>query len=642
MQSQAVRAAKLEPLRLRIGTVEEQYQVWALEAGESLTTCVASPGPNGCLLLRCVIADDFVGHAYDFDLYFGTRLIHRRSGTTNGMGARSFFISCQGTAASADPLELRLQNNAREKFYVQSLESLPDFASWLSSPFSQDDFTLALLQHGVPGPETDRGFAQAAALTTAPGVLKAASVEFHYARLKRDELDGQVKYFRSKCAENGLAGLAIPCSWWGGTPPEVFERLDFQQVCWSETDNYDEGEPLKKLLGPKWDLRYGLTVPNCWANTPWQTMNSPGLNQLRQERMRNFVGIIEPQMKDMLAGYISENEPAYWAWDQDTDRNYPVRRLPLWADFNPCTVAAAKADGVELEPRDGLSQKERTWLQQNAARYMKANIDTLSSAGASGKLFTHALLGLHFPSKGTGYFHPYGEVARVAGAFTGVETLGRAELDGLWRVREWGPWGCVNREENDGFGTEWHVAMVQLEYMMGASLFNSYNWQAINEDNRAINYFNEFLSSVRENAEAVAGERSTGEKWQEAGSGPWLLKTRDELPWANALELRLRAKPEAAPMALWLTQGVSGPVIAWCLVEATQAREDAPSRIDLGDLTQCEQNNFVFLHLGAQPGWQIRCGEEGPDYRLLCELKKERRRSQYLLQHPGRANARIP
>jgi hypothetical protein len=124
--------------------------------------------------------------------------------------------------------------------------------------------------------------------------------------------------------------------------------------------------------------------------------------------------------------------------------------------------------------------------------------------------------------------------------------------------------------------------------------------------------------------------------WSKPHERLWPLVTRPEFPWANALELRLRARPGAAPLTVWLTQGVSGPVAAWRLLEARGLRaQNEFSRIDLGDITQIEQDTPLVLHMGSAEGWEVAGGEDGPDFRLLCDLKRERHRSKCLIEHPN-------
>src|SRR5690606_30105083 len=130
------------------------------------------------------------------------------------------------------------------------------------------------------------------------------------------------------------------------------------------------------------------TVPNKWSSTPWQTMNHPELNALRRDRLQTALPLVEQELGDILIGYVSENEPAYWAFEESDDA-YPVKRKGLLADFNPHTVAAAKQDGVELNPIGGLSIEERLWLHQNVARYIQNTINIYGENGITKPVYSH-------------------------------------------------------------------------------------------------------------------------------------------------------------------------------------------------------------------------------------------------------------
>ena len=615
-------------LGVAVGTVGETFTVSRIPPAGEIPLSVTNPGEGGAFLVRTVIADDLATHSYNFELSAGGATVHRRGGMTRGLGRRTFFVSANHPAlGEATTPGLVLHNRADEPLFLEEVRAVPHFADWLSRPPPPDDFTMAFL---LDENHLDSSFEGLAGLTSAPAVRKAAALEVRYGNDKLERLRARLTEVRAGCDRLRLGFVAGMVSWWAGTPPEVVKRRDFQQVCWSETDTLDEGQELRDLLGDRWDLRYGFSTPNMWANCPWQTMNHPELNALRRARLGPAARVVEEAMGDVIVAYYAENEPAYWAWEEG-DHKYPVKRKNLWADFNPHAVAAAQADGVALDPKDGLSHEERLWLLGNAARYMQDAVDTLTSAGPRARIYSHALLAQHFPFAGTDRHHPYAEVARVRGAATGLETLWRTDLDGLLRVREWGPWGCVNREENDGMGLEWHLAMLQAEFMLGADLFNSYNWTAINQGGRAVGYFNAFLDNLTGGGIVVAGERREGDGWLPADGWSGLLAVREECPWGNALELDLKcpAPPSKELLTVQLTMGTPERTAAYGTLQTGDIASSGPTRIRFGDLAAIEPGTTPTLRLAGK-GWQMRGGIRGPAFRLLTDLREERRRSQFV------------
>lgn len=622
-------------ITMTVGTVREVHRAHRVEPGRGHSFPVSDPGAGDTLLLTMVVPDDLEGHRYDFELQAGGQVIQRRGGTTRGFGRRSFFVRLPTPVTrSGGSVELTLINRCEEDLFFGEPVLLRGFDAVLTEK-APEEFILGLLVNDLKKRHLIR---VAAALPEAPGVRKALGCEVYYVERTPEDLERQLELARTECDRHGLSFLPVLCSWWAGTPLAVKQRIDFQQICWSETDTLDEGEKLREFLGPKWDLRYGLTVPNKWSSTAWQTMNSPELNRLRHTRLADAVGQIERILGGRVAGYVAENEPAYWAFE-GSDHEYPVRRKNLWADFNPQTVAQAEREGIVLDPADGLDLTERIWLHYNVARYNQATVDVMTSTAAAGgrPVYSHALLDYdHFPLAGTGHARPYAEVARVGGARTGVEIIWKTDMDALWRVREWGAWGCVNREEWDGYSLPWHVATLRACYMMGADMVNSYNWQRMGREGDPVEYFTEFLDDLGgRDGVVVVGERTTGRQWRPVREWDYGLVKNDPCPWANAVELTLRCRGTTAPLEVWMTDGVGGPVVAWRTLDPADVASTGPTRIRFGDLTLIEQNHDLHLHLRAgQEGWEMLGSWWGPNYRLLCDLKEERARSSFLVRRP--------
>lgn len=618
-----------DEVRMRIGTVEEVHRFERVAPGASVSREVGAGGDGAAILVQNVIGDDIEGHAFDMEVRQKETTLGRRAGLTSGFGRRS---QCFSAPKSATTTTIQILNHSTEELLLSNVQLLPLSADTASNATAAD-FTLCLLVNRALSGD-DAIVDNFADLRDVAGIAKAAAIELYYANLSPEEMRAQLKSLRRWCEKHKTQALVSPCSWWAGTPKEVFERPEFQQVCWSETDTLPNSPELKKLMGEKADVRYGFTVPNMWSSTPWQTMNHPELNALRKERLAFALPLVEQELKGILAGYVSENEPAYWAWEAG-DYMYPVRRANLWADFNPHTVADAKKVGVILDPADGLSNSERMWLQFNAANYVQDTINVFRDAKLSAPVYSHALLGQHFPMQGTGRSHPYGEIARVRNARIGIETLRTTDMDALRRIREWGPWACVNREENDGVGLEYHLGMLMAEYMMGAELFNSYNWDTVNENDRSIRYMDEFLKCIQGGGKFLLSQNAGSGEWKPADGLVSPLVVRPDAPWANQLELSLRSSDPAATVTVALTKGVSGPVLAARTIAAGEFSTSGMTRIDFGDLTPLQQDESIVLHLAAGPAVNVKTRDSAPLYRLICDLTAERRRSQQIIRLAG-------
>ena len=228
-------------------------------------------------------------------------------------------------------------------------------------------------------------------------------------------------------------------------------------------------------------------------------MNSPVLNQYRAKRLEESIGLLKEVSEGSatwIKGIYVDNEPRYWDTDCEAGNPKSIRKV-LWADFNPFVVEDAKKDGVALDPSDGLSDAELTWLHRNVGKYNQNTVDAANKAIAAHEfaqsvpLYTHSLQHRRmFP--GAAINHPASEWAYANGARTGIEGMWSQPSD-FYRVREWGPWSNLNREENDGHDIDDHLWDLRVAYMTGADLYNSYNWHAIGAQ-RFFDYVKEFLA----------------------------------------------------------------------------------------------------------------------------------------------------
>ncbi|NLN77222.1 MAG: hypothetical protein GX139_13090 [Armatimonadetes bacterium] len=332
------------------------------------------------------------------------------------------------------------------------------------------------------------------------------SAEIKFANRPAEKVAKEIENCRNWSLKYKLPAMLGMVSWWSGTPVNisdgkggVFGDMQYQQICYSPKVQHPEDKALKALIGDRYDNHYCLSVPNQWSNTPWLTMNSKPLNDYRYKRLDEAVALIKDMSNNDLTWIDSlflENEPRYWDTHCE-DGNHGRKLGELWADFNPLAIEAAKKDGVDLNPADGLSDDEFAWLFRNVGKYNQECVDainkSLSKHGISLPVYTHSLQHRNmFPGIQIG--HPASEWAYAQNA--------RAGLEGMWshpsdfaRIRDWGRWSNLNREEGDGLHIDIHLWDLRVCYMMGGDLYNSYNWDAIGTE-RVVDYINEFIKHL--------------------------------------------------------------------------------------------------------------------------------------------------
>lgn len=186
-------------------------------------------------------------------------------------------------------------------------------------------------------------------------------------------------------------------SWWAGTPSGLdgkggaWQDVEYQQITYDKNNMDGRGN-------------WQLSSPNEWSDTPWLSMNHDYYNQVRVQRIKETVEFIQLRTAEIaLAGkqmpavhLYTENEPYYWPinWTQyDFDKN------PNGVgDFSPWVVQDAAADGVTLDPTDGLSEDEAFWLYRNLNTY----ISEVGNAIAEGLGYNYITIQdgqIHYPTE---------------------------------------------------------------------------------------------------------------------------------------------------------------------------------------------------------------------------------------------------
>lgn len=191
------------------------------------------------------------------------------------------------------------------------------------------------------------------------------ALELSYVSQGITALRNKIDYLMQLSAETGTAFHLGMNSWWAGTPdgPDglggFFNDILYHQIVF---------DPLNIDGRGFWKL----STPNTWSNVPWLTMNNKTYNQARNYRLKDVTSYIQRKVaeyrvqggKQPEIGIYMENEPVYWPY-------YAFNASPEAAgDFNASVIAAAKADGVTLNPEDGLSTAEKQWMYKNLRTYI--------------------------------------------------------------------------------------------------------------------------------------------------------------------------------------------------------------------------------------------------------------------------------
>lgn len=450
------------------------------------------------ICIREVYPDAIRQPRYLYDVLIDGRLVYKRDYTGTGFGLVSCFVQIPAWAQKSK--DIKIINKGNDPILLINADSI--LAKDLNNLEQADKFGLLGMVPWSHGPQQAKAWINdvSSKIPVKSGFYKGYSTEFYFARWPEDRLEEQMVDSLKWAHEYHMAFLPMMVSWWSGTPMEIpdgkggtFGDIKYQQICWSPEHNIDDTPQLKELLGDRWNIHYCLSIPNEWSDTPWLTMNSPELNAYRHKTLDQSIRMLSGKIKaagQSVLGLCLDNEPRYW--DTACEAGNPKRDLiTVWGDFNPYVIRDARKADIDLDPSNGLDSKERMWLHRNVARYNQNTVNqalkTLNEVDPklADHVYTHSLQLVGFP--GDAINHTMSEWAYSKGAKTGIEGFWMKMSD-LDRVREWGLWANVNREETDGVDLGMHLWDLRLTYARGGQFYNSYNWYGI-----GFSYMHDFL-----------------------------------------------------------------------------------------------------------------------------------------------------
>lgn len=594
--------------------------------------------PSNTKLIRVieVYPDSVTQPRYRYSLYAGKRLIYKRDYTGKGFGTVSSFVAIPD---SVNAKSIRLQNDSDIPIKIAKMSAVS--GTELAEIEKNDTFGLLGLLPSYQGVDIEAKWIKVLAdgLPKAEGIYRGFSSEIPYAAWGDDTLRSMIDRHVAYAAKYGLSYLPSFVSWWAATPLAIpdgkggkFGDIKYQQICWSLDDNTDEGTEFRALLGSRWNIHYGLTIPNEWSNVPWMTMNSPDYNNYRHKRLdwtlKEFFKHTAQSKIDVKGIYL-ENEPRYWDTICEASNNKRSWKT-CWADFNPFVIADAKKDGVDIDPSNGLDYTERMWLHRNVARYNQGVVDQARSTmrsigvGPSMPVYPHSLQLLGFPGDEIG--HSMSEWAYVKGAYTGLEAIW-TKLSDFDRVREWGSWTNLNREENDGRDIMEHLWDLRVSYAKGSRLYNSYNWNNVGAE-RVFAYMKQFLDNL-------PSVKLVQPQFTKTGADSASFKISPDVQGLNQVSINLNSVQAVDGGIEAAVYNSKGALIGYAQSDSSLKPGLNNVAFNFAEAFELAQNETGTLRI-SQIGGKPIDGIDLTNAEFSFDIKRERMQSLYVIQHAKR------
>lgn len=347
--------------------------------------------------------------------------------TWRGCGAGPVHYFIQAPPPRHNRVSVRLVNRSTAPFPVSRVWAFSDFQRYFDANRMGVPYYVAPLF----GPSFRNEAADLAKLTAMkssldshPNAKPAFTVAIGYASIGQTEVKRRIEYVLRLARGSGMPVQMEFDTWWAQTPSGMdgaggfWSDVKYIQVVYNATAKH-----------------YQLSVPNQWSSTPWLTTNNARLNAYKRRRLAEATSLLANSVSAMHARNLVlavnlDNEPVYWA-----NGNAGLGEDLLQADFNPAAVAAARRDGITLDPTDGLSFAERRWLYRNLGQYNAMIADAAAAGLGAGQtpdidplrdnIYTQAMVGdpeLQYPVLSAGY--PFWETAAPSHAHAGGEWNG--------------------------------------------------------------------------------------------------------------------------------------------------------------------------------------------------------------------------
>jgi hypothetical protein len=299
--------------------------------------------------------------------------VHLRTWRTCGAGPLHYFV--QIPPANRDRVTLKLVSKLPSTFAVSRIWSFSDFDHYFEAANMAVPYYIAPAVQ-LKWDDFEADVEQVRQIRDSLGqprdIKPAWTTWIAYAAWSDAMIAQRIDYALRISRQLQMPVQICLDSWWANTPAGAdgqggfWSDVKYQQVVFNVTRN-----------------RLELSIPNRWSSTPWLCMNEPLLNAFKVRRLSAAAVILRERYRklvsqgngDLILAINLDNEPIYWA-----SGNAGLGRDLLEADFNASTVANAKRDGVDLDPSDGLTRKERLWLWRNLQGYNAMIAGTVADA----------------------------------------------------------------------------------------------------------------------------------------------------------------------------------------------------------------------------------------------------------------------
>lgn len=333
-----------ETLEAEMGTLRSRHEVVTLTGrGAEVSFEVKRPAADRALLLEIEEVHNRRPDAFGYRVTADGEAIYFRSYQEYGAGPNHYFVHIPAAQASGSgSVRIALRSEGGAPFSIGRVWAYDDFFNRVARPEGMFRPMGLVIPHERMTNASQRA-AYAGLRNYAPvGLLGFAAYGFGNA----DEQRAHWERLLDMSAETGLDVLLLSNgTGWGGMPsgPDglggYFSDLRYSLL------QYD---------GPSGEYR--PSWPGMWGPFSTPTLRDPWLNAFLERRFAKIFGGLRER--------IDRHEASGAAVKPSLVREF----APVSGEVSNFNVETAKAEGLTLDPSDGLSREERLWMHRDAAR----------------------------------------------------------------------------------------------------------------------------------------------------------------------------------------------------------------------------------------------------------------------------------
>ena len=342
-RAQVVGRVLTETLEAEMGTLRSRHEVVTLSGrGSEVSFDVKRPAPGKTLLLEIQEVHLRRPDAFGYWLIADGKEVYFRTYQEYGAGPNHYFVQVPGIAG-VGPASTRitLRSEGGAPFSIGRVWAYEDFFTRVARPEGLFRPMGLVIPHELMTNASQRA-AYAGLRNYAPiSLLGFAAYGFGNAKDQRELMERHLRL----SSETGLDFLLLSNgTGWGGMPcgPDglggYFSDLRYSIL------QYDRASGEYR---PSW--------PGMWGPFSTPTLRDPWLNNFLERRFVKVFGGLRGTIDRYRADGV-EMRPAL------------IREFaPVSGEVSGFNMEAARAEGLTLDPADGLSRAERLWMHRDAA-----------------------------------------------------------------------------------------------------------------------------------------------------------------------------------------------------------------------------------------------------------------------------------